>query len=108
MELLERLASVAGIDVRDCLETRPDGSLSLGLQRAREAGTLWLVRRLRVDRGGFSLELFDKVLALALLLRFHELMEARSAARRHIDFPTDIAIPDVPKPAIRRNPSAVA
>lgn len=108
MELLERLSAVAGSDVADYLEIRPDGSLRLELRRAEESGTLWLIRRLRVERGGFSLELFDNSLALYLLLRFHKLMEDRTAARGPIDFPAGIAIPDVSRPASRRKPSAVA
>lgn len=110
--LLSRLDDISRSSVADYLDHRDDGTVRLDLRKAEAEGKLWLIRRAKVHGidpadgsiRWFELEMHDKLLALDLMMRVLQLIEA---AGRAVPAPADIpeprvALPKLPAPPRRR------
>jgi hypothetical protein len=80
-EVLARLADIATSDMGDFLAIDSKGLPSVDLKRARKVGKLRLIRALRPNRYGMTIELHDSVSALIQLGKYHGLWDGERAPR---------------------------
>jgi len=80
-EVLIRLTAIARGDMGDYIRITKTG-FTLALRRARRVGKTHVIRRLKKDKHGYSIELLDPLRALELLGRYYGLWNRHERALR--------------------------
>lgn len=66
-EVLRRLAEHARANIGEYINVLPGGQAIINLEKAKKAGALHLIKRLKVTRAGPEIELYDQQAALNLI-----------------------------------------